>query len=145
MRLVVATGFAVLVAVVALTWVDPDLNAEAQPRATPRLEVGTTRCAGKRKSVVVRIVRSDVARAEVELSVYDGTARRSHRIGHSTQTLKRARSIVTVRLDATASILSNCAIRTGRTLTVVAHVTPLSGRSFTLRAKRVGATTTATT
>ena len=87
MRLVVATGFAVLVAVVALTWVDPDLNAEAQPRATPRLEVGTTRCAGARESVVVRIVRSDVARAEVELSVYDGTARRSHRIGHSTQTL----------------------------------------------------------
>ena len=139
MRLVVATGFAVLVAVVALTWVDPDLSAEAQPRATPRLEVGTTRCAGARESVVVRIVRSDAARAEVELSVYDGTARRSHRIGHSTQTLKRARSIVTVRLDATASILSNCAIRTGRTLTVVARVTPRSGQTATLRAKRVGA------
>ena len=138
MRLVAVTGFAVVAATFVLLSTQADLKAEADQRVTPTLEVVAARCSGAREKIELRIVRSNAVQARATLSIYDGTARRSYRIGQATKTLKRARSTVTVGLNAPASILSDCAIRTGRTLTLVAQITPQSGRPYTLYGKQVG-------
>ncbi len=134
----------VTVFLAALT-VTPAKNprARAEDRVAPYVKSLGAVCTNQRERQRVRIVRADAAKARAVITLYDGTARAAHVIGQATLTLKRANTLVAVRLRGSSSLLSDCAVRFGRTLTIVVRITPHAGRAYAIRTTVVGVPTQA--